>query len=82
MARASSSDREYFARIARQNRLLDDERPPGSLAEMFDRLEAMQRSLGKLARPGAAEIGEGDLPGHLAFLARVRAVERGGAKRS
>jgi len=80
MARASSSDREYFARIARQNRALDDERPPSSLAEMFDRLDAMRRSLGGLARPGAAEPGDGDLPGHLAFLARVRAIERGGAK--
>lgn len=81
MERASSSEREYFARIARQNRELGDERPPASLAEMFDRLEQIRRSAGALARPGVSEAGDGDLAGHLAFLERVRAVERRGARR-
>ena len=81
MGRASPSDREYFARIARDNRALGDERAPASLAEMFDRLEQIRRTAGALARPGIAEDGDGDLAGHLAFLERVRAVERRGAKR-
>jgi hypothetical protein len=81
MARASSSEREYFARVARENRELRDERAPASLAEMFDRLAQIRRSVGTLARPGVAEAGDGDLAGHLAFLERVRAVERRGARR-
>lgn len=82
MARASSEEREYFARVARQNRALDDESPPASLAEMFDRLEALRRTLGPLAQPGVGQNDEGDLQEHLAFLERVRAVRRRGAKRS
>ena len=79
MARASSADRDYFARIARQNREIQDERVPASLAEMFDRLERIRRSLGALAWPGAEGADEGDLPGHLAFLERQRTVGRRGA---
>jgi len=82
MARASSEEREYFARVARQNRALEDQTPPSSLAEMFDRLEALRRSLGPLTQPGIDENDEGDLQDHLAFLERVRAVRRRGAKRS
>jgi hypothetical protein len=81
MARASSTEREYFARIGRQNRALEDETPPASLAEMFDRLERIRRSHGSLAEPGAAGGDEGDLPGHLAFLERMRTVKRRGANR-
>jgi hypothetical protein len=81
MARATSSERDYFARVARQNRALGDECAPASLAEMFDRLEQIRRSVGALAFPGVAEAGDGDLAGHLAFLERVRAVERRGARR-
>jgi hypothetical protein len=82
MARASSADREYFARLARQNLAIEDETPPASLAEMFDRLEKIRRSHGALARPGVARSAEGDLPGHLAFLERIKAVARRGAKHS
>jgi hypothetical protein len=82
MARASSRDREYFARIARQNLAIDDETPPASLAEMLDRLETIRRLRGALARPGVTSSDEGDLPGHLAFLERIRMVARRGAKRS
>jgi hypothetical protein len=82
MARASSADREYFARIARQNLAIEDETPPASLAEMLDRLEKIRRSHGALARPGVTSADEGDLAGHLAFLERIRAVARRGAKRS
>jgi hypothetical protein len=81
MARASSADREYFARVAEQSRALADETVPASLAEMFDRLDQIRRSHGALAQPGVAGNDEGDLPGHLAFLERVRMVQRRGAKR-
>jgi hypothetical protein len=79
MARASSSEREYFARVARGNRAIEDEKAPASLAEMFDRLEQIRRSHGALARPGAAGDDDGDLASHLAFLRRVRRVKGRGA---
>ena len=82
MERASSRERDYFARVARQNRELSDETPPASLADMFDRLEALRRSHGALARAGVAGTDEGDLPGHLAFLAHIRRISRRGADRS
>jgi hypothetical protein len=81
MSRASSSERAYFARVARQSAALDDEAPPASLAEMFDRLERVRRALGDLARPGAAEAGDADLEGHRAFLAKLRA-RRVGTRRA
>lgn len=81
MARPSSADREYFERVARQNDALADESVPASLAEMFDRLERIRRVHGALAQPSAAGDDEGDLPGHLAFLERIRSVKRGGANR-
>jgi len=52
MARASQADREYFARVARQSRALEQESAPASLAEMFDRLDRIRQTLGSLARPG------------------------------
>jgi len=67
--------------VAEQNRALAEETVPASLAEMFDRLEAMRRALGDLARPGVPGDDAGDLAGHLAFLERVRMVQRRGAKR-
>lgn len=81
MARASAAEREYFARLERAHRALEQERPPASLAEMFDRLEQLRRILGAWARPGMGEgADEGDLPAHRELLARIRAVERRGAK--
>ena len=81
MARASSTDREYFARVGIQNHALEDESVPASLAEMFDRLERIRRTHGSLAHAGKAGDDEGDLPGHLAFLERMRTVKRRGANR-
>jgi hypothetical protein len=82
--RASADDRAYFARIARQNRSLEDEDVPESLAEMFDRLEHIRRTLGPLAEPGieADADDEGDLASHRAFLERVREIRRRGANRA
>jgi hypothetical protein len=82
MARASGSDRDYFARVGAANRTLGGETAPGSLAEMFDRLEDIRRTCGRLAEPGAGDGGEGDWPSHLAFLERLRTIGRhGGARR-
>ena len=82
MKRASQADRDYFARVARANLLLlDEERPPNSLDEMFDRLELIRRQLGALAIPGipAGESDDGDLGGHLHFLARMRSAPNRGS---
>jgi len=75
MNRASAQERRYFNRVAAANSRLDDGRPPASLAEMFDRLEDMDRRLRHLGRPGADGAGHGDLESHLAILARLRAID-------
>ena len=80
--RASAQDRAYFERIARQNRTLEDAQVPGSLSEMFDRLEHIRRTLGRLAVPGVEADDEGDLASHRAFLERVREIGRRGANRA
>jgi hypothetical protein len=83
MPPASRSEREYFARVGSANRALGGESVPGSLAEMFDRLEQIRCASGALARPGLQEAGEGDWPSHLAFLERIRTTgRRGGTQRA
>jgi len=77
--RASPAERAYFERVGRQARRIDDERPPASLAEMFDRLERIRRVHGPLADPGIEGQDEGDLQGHLALLQHMRTIGRGGA---
>jgi hypothetical protein len=74
MKKASPADRDYFARLARANVLIQDEQVPQSLDEMFDRLEQIRRQLGAWARPGVQVEDDGDLDGHLRFLARQRIV--------
>ena len=74
MNKASQADREYFARVARANLVLGDDEPPSSLEEMFDRLDQIRHELGALAKPGIAGADDGDLEGHLRFLARQRYV--------
>jgi len=83
MARATESQHAYFARIAKQNqRLSSRDRPPRSLAEALERLDAIRRTQGALAQPGIAS-GDGDLDAHLRFLAHTRAVlERRGKARA
>jgi hypothetical protein len=78
MAPASRSEREYFARVGSANRALGGESVPGSLAEMFDRLEQIRCAAGALAKPGVQADGEGEWPSHLAFLERIRTTGRNG----
>ena len=85
MKHASEADRDYFARVARANLLLlDEDRPPDSLDEMFDRLERTRRQLGALAVPGipAGASDDADLGGHLHFLARMRSAQNCGSHRT
>ena len=81
MAKAPSEQREYFARVARKARDLDDSTPPRDLEEMFDRLEEIRSAHGALAQPGMKDD-EGDLPSHLAFLRHLNALRRRGKIRS
>jgi hypothetical protein len=81
MNKASQADRDYFARVSRANRLLDEDRVPQSLDEMLDRLERIRRELGDFAQPGILAEDEGDLEGHLRFLARIRRVLSRGTHR-
>jgi|GEM_PF-6153916 len=82
MARATAFERAYFERVRRQNEQLDEPAVPASLAEMFDRLEAMRRLHGTLANPGVADGGDGDLASHLAYLDRIHRIGSGGADRT
>jgi hypothetical protein len=52
LRRVSADERDYFERIARQNRALPEDGVPGSLAEMFDRLERTRERCGSLSSPG------------------------------
>ncbi len=81
-SRATTSERAYFDRIAEQNRSLSGDEVPGSLAEMFDRIEEIRRTLGALANPGIAGSDDGDLPSHLAFLERSKEIRRRAAERA
>jgi hypothetical protein len=82
MAPASRSEREYFERVGAANRTLAGEGVPGSLAEMFDRLDEIRRTCAPLAEPGVRGDADGDWASHLAFLERIRNLgRRGGAKR-
>jgi hypothetical protein len=80
--RATAEDRAYFARIGEENRSLREAEVPRSLAEMFDRLEDIRRTLGPLSEPGLDVDGEGDLASHRAFLERVGEIRRRGANRA
>ena len=82
MTHASAADRDYFARVARANRTLGDDRAPTSLDDMFARLDRIRRLHGALAEPGVVGPGDGDLAGHLQFLANMRAVLRRGTNRA
>ena len=79
---ATASERAYFDRIAQQNRSLCPDEVPASLAEMFDRMEQIRRTLGALADPGIAGSHDGDLPSHLAFIERSKEIRRRAAKRA
>ncbi len=77
--RASAADREHMRRLGEANRaLLRDEHPPASLREMLDRMERIERNLGRFAKPGIPG-GDGDLASHLNYLERRRTLGRHGA---
>ena len=78
MARATASDRAYFERVRQQSEQLDEPAVPASLAEMFERLEAIRRIHGSLAEAGVEGDGDGDLASHLAYLSRLRRIGSGG----
>lgn len=83
MIKASQGDRSYFARIAQANGELDDEPPPSSLDEVLERMDRMRRNLGSWAQPGITDPrADGDLEGHLRFLARIRAIAGRGTRHS
>jgi len=48
----SEADRAHFRRIGEANELLREVDPAGSLEEVLQRLEVMERRLGPLAAPG------------------------------
>lgn len=77
--RATSDDHAYFRRVAVANARLEDDGPPASLDEMFERLERMEHRLGALGRAAvgadAGSIDDGDLASHLAYLERLRRID-------
>ena len=75
MEHASSSEHNYFHRIAQQNRDLPVDKPPESLAEMFERMERLQRQMGELAETALEGTDVGDLKSHLNYLKRLRIVD-------
>ncbi len=76
--RASHADRAHFQRIADANRPLPEDIPPRSLLEVFDRLEAIRRTLGAATQPGVAGEDEAELEAHLRVLRRGREIGAGG----
>ena len=68
--RVSAADREYMRKLGEQKRLLEDATLPRSLAEVLDRMEAIERQFGELAKPGVSGDTDGDLAAHLAFVNR------------
>lgn len=75
MHRASASDRDYFRRVAAANERLELPKPPGSLEEVFERLEYMEDRLGGLRHARGSDPGDGDLASHLAYLERLRRID-------
>jgi hypothetical protein len=69
-----------MARIARDNVALQDDRPPASLAEVFDRLEQIRATHTEIGAPTRHDDAVGDLESHLAFLERSRELRRRGKK--
>jgi hypothetical protein len=77
--RASHTDREHFRRIGEASGPLPEDAPPGSLGELFERLDAIRRTLGRVAEPGVDGADEAELEAHLRVLRRGREIRPGGA---
>lgn len=80
--RASRSERAHFERVAAASGALPEDAPPRSLAEVFERLEAIRRELGDAARPGVAGSDESELEAHLRVWRRGQEITARGAKRT
>jgi hypothetical protein len=76
--RISESDRAHFRAIGEVSGPLPEDGPPRSLAEMFERLDAIRRQLGAAARPGVAGEDESELEAHLRVLRRGREIRQRG----
>jgi hypothetical protein len=80
--RATEAERAHFRAIAEASGPLPDDAAPGSLAEVFERLDAIRRSVGAAARPGVPGEDESELEAHLRVLRRAREIGAGGARRA
>jgi hypothetical protein len=79
--RASAADRAHFERVGAASAALPDDAPPRSLEEVFDRLDAIRRTLGAAARPGLAGEDASELEAHLRLRRRGREIEANGTQR-
>ena len=73
-SKASEADREHFRRLGRGAGPLDDERPPASLIEMFERLRAIRRAFGELAEAGIEGDDGSEFESHGRLMERWRAL--------
>jgi hypothetical protein len=78
--RASRRDREHFRRIGEASGPLPEDAPPGSLVELFERLDAIRRRLGEAAVPGVEGEDEAELEAHLRVLRRGREIGADGTQ--
>lgn len=76
--RVSDADRAHFRAVAEASGPLPEDAPPRSLAELFDRLETLRRTLGSLAEPGVAGEDLSELEAHLRVLRRGKEISRRG----
>ena len=81
-SRASRADRAHFERIGAASGALPEDAPPRSLAEVFDRLDAIRRTLGDAARPGLVGEDDSELEAHLRVLRRGREIGADGTQRT
>ena len=79
--RASASDRAHFDRVGAASAALPEDVPPRSLEEVFERLDAIRRTLGAAARPGLAGDDASELEAHLRLRQRGREIEANGTQR-
>jgi hypothetical protein len=80
--RVTDADRAHFRAIAAASRPLPEDAPPRSLTEMFERLDAIRKTLGPAAQPGLTGEDESELESHLRMLRRAREIGLRGTKRA
>jgi hypothetical protein len=77
--RVTRADRAVFERLGQANAAVRDELPPRSMAEVFDRMEAIRSALGRWAEPGLPPDDEGALAELLRIREKFLAKRRRGA---